>query len=220
MTDTAEGSSEIVVSVPAAAIRAALRFTRRGSGNVLSCVRFHSDGDALLVEATDAYHLIQLRVDHSRDKDGHEVDMLVDFGSRPRIGGRNRDVYLHIAGDHGYLSGQTSKYSDVTRTYFRVRDEKFPDFGELLPADDSAYDGAVGISFNAELITDIYKAALDLETTRVTAIGMPRSDKDAKSGPMVFEATGSGISMRALLMPLSRGIMNRACVREDDHVDD
>lgn len=218
MTCTGEGSSELVVSIPVAAIRAALRFTSTctNTNTAFRCIRLHSDGAVLLVDATDSYHLIRLRIDGSWDKCGAEVDALIDFGSRPRIGVKSHDVYAHIAGNHGYLSGQTSKYGDATRTYFGILDKKYPDFGELLPAEDAKYDGAAGISFNAELITDIYKASLDIGASYVTTLGLVHSDKEHKLCPMVFEAEGNDISMRALLMPASRGVIRRANVREGD----
>lgn len=214
---TDSDTSEIVVRVPACAIRAALRFTSSyiTTREILRCIRFHSDGDALLVDATDAYHLIRLRVDRSSDSDRPEVDALVDFGSRPRFGRESHDVHMHIAGDHGYLSGQTSKYGYGTRTYFGVREGKFPDFGDLLPSGDAAYDGAVDISFDAELITDIYKAALDIGTAYVKTLGLVHSERETVTCPVAFEAEGSGVSMRALLMPAKRGALRRAYVRGD-----
>ncbi len=159
----------------------------------LTDYRLELEGGKLLIISTDRYKLIRATIDAgniSGDLDGLSVDgaQLEAIAAHKLSKGANDDISLTIGGD-----GVTATFSDGTILRATATGNQFPKWRTLLEGGD---DPAAVISFDPKRLSDIARACAFVSDNRLDLV------LNSKHKPAIFAASGDGVALTALLMPL------------------
>ena len=211
--------------LPACMINAAMRFVAHPFvTNVMCYLHIYSKHGIITVESTDSYRLVRLSTKPCAGEDdddcsaSDDFDSIIDLGLIPNINGQ--EAHLHVAGGTGWVNTEDEFGCSTIR--FNIVDKtaemggKFPDFDKLFPDSDSEYGSYVNVGISPVYLGYICDSANDIHAERLVMRGTAFNKKSNDDGPILFEAEGHDVTMRALIMPQRVGKRRAYVVRDGD----
>lgn len=197
MQDTITGlrltvkASQLAAGVKACAIA---RDKGRDAVDVLTDYRLELEGDKLLIIGTDRYKLIRATIDAANIEgtiDGLSVDgaQLDAIAAHKLQKGASDEISLVIN-----TNGLIATFTDSAVLTATATGRDFPKYRTLLEGNGD--DPAPVISFDPKRLGEIAKACAIVSGNRLDLV------ISSKHKPAIFAASGDGVELTALLMPL------------------